>query len=260
MSRTRPSISLTGRNVLLTGASRGIGAATARALAEADASLVAHYRSGRDGADAATAALPEGQRLLAQADLAVPGAGRELWRAATAWRERIDVLVLNAGVMPLTPIDGDDASWDAGWETALRVNLLEPAALLREAVNHFVAHGGGTVVVLSSWAAQQGSRVADLPAYAASKAAIRNLAQTVARNHARDGVRVHVIAPGLVRTEMMEASAVDRGGAEAVAEGLATGKLIEPEEVAGLITFLASDACPNLSGATLDLNGASYVR
>jgi NAD(P)-dependent dehydrogenase (short-subunit alcohol dehydrogenase family) len=250
---------LSGRTVLVTGASRGIGAATAAALGAAGAHVAAHYRSARDGAADATAALPAERRALLHADLAVPGAARGLWREAVAWRGRVDTLVVNAAVLPQTPMDGSDADWDAGWEQAMRVNVLEPASLIREAVAHFHAHGGGTIVVLSSWAAEQGSRLPELTAYAASKAAIRNLAQTVARNHARDGVRVHVLAPGVVRTAMADASYAD-GDAAAVDAGLAMGRRVEPEEIATLIAFLASDAAPSLTGATIDLNGASYVR
>ncbi|WP_040600551.1 SDR family NAD(P)-dependent oxidoreductase [Patulibacter medicamentivorans] len=257
---TVPCPSLTDRTVLLTGASRGIGAATARTLAEHGARLVAQYRSGRDGAERATAGLDADRRLLLAADFAEPGAARRLWRDAVAWRGRIDAVVVNAASLPQTPFDGSDDDWDGGWEQAMRVNVLEPAALIREAVAHFLEHGGGTLVVLSSWAAEQGSRIPSLAAYAASKAALRNLAQTVARTHAADGILVHVLAPGVVRTEMAAASDDLRPGGVRVEDTLASGRLVEPDEVARLIALLASGAFPNLSGATLDMNGASYVR
>ena len=109
--------------------------------------------------------------------------------------------------MPETPLDGTDEQWDEGWERTLRVNVLEPASLVREAVNHFVANGGGTLIGLSSWAAERGSAIPQLTAYAASKAAVRNLIQTIARNHARDGVLAYVVAPGIVRTPLSEISA-----------------------------------------------------
>ncbi|MDO9407368.1 SDR family NAD(P)-dependent oxidoreductase [Patulibacter sp.] len=251
---------LQGRTVLVTGASRGIGAATATALGAAGAHVAAHWRTSQEDAAAALAAVPADRLTLLQADMERPGAARDLWREAVAWRGRVDVLVVNAAALPQTPMDGDDRAWDAGWEQAMRVNVLEPAALIREAVAHFIAHGGGTIVVLSSWAAQQGSRLPELTAYAASKAAIRSLAQTVARNHARDGIRVHVVAPGVVRTEMAATSDAGRGGSDAVDAGLAMGRRVEPSEVADLIAFLATDAAPSLTGGTIDLNGASYVR
>jgi NAD(P)-dependent dehydrogenase (short-subunit alcohol dehydrogenase family) len=251
---------LGGKTILLTGSSRGIGAATARELGAAGAQLVAHYGSHRDGAVEATAAVPDERKLLVQADLARPGAARGLWREAVAWRGRIDVLVVNAAIAPQTALEGSDEDWDEGWAETFRVNVLEPASLMREAVRHYVEVGGGTIISLSSWAAQRGSAIASLPAYAASKAAIQNLTQTIARNYAADGVLAFIVAPGIVRTRMSEISAVARGGVDAVNAALALGEMVPPEEVARVIAFLASGNCRHLTGSTLDVNGASYIR
>jgi NAD(P)-dependent dehydrogenase (short-subunit alcohol dehydrogenase family) len=251
---------LGGKTILLTGSSRGIGAATARELGAAGAQLVAHYGSHRDGAIEATAAVPDARKLLVQADLARPGAARGLWREAVAWRGRIDVLVVNAAIAPQTALEGSDEDWDAGWAETFRVNVLEPASLMREAVRHYVEVGGGTIISLSSWAAQRGSAIASLPAYAASKAAVQNLTQTIARNYAADGVLAFIVAPGIVRTRMSEISAVARGGVDAVNAALALGEMVPPEEVARVIAFLASGNCRHLTGSTLDVNGASYIR
>lgn len=250
---------LAGRTVLLTGASRGIGAVTARTLADANANVIAQYRTQREGAERAVEALPGDQKLLLQANLGTPAAARELWRSALGWGRPIDVLVLNAAVIPETPIDGPDEVWDAGWQEAMQVNVIGTGALMREAVRHFAARGSGTVVALSSWAAEQGSRIPDVTSYAASKAAIRNLAQTFARTYARHGVRVHVLAPGVVNTGMA-IKGQDERTRQAVADSLAMGRLVEAEEIASLVAFLATDACPSLTGATLDINGASYIR
>jgi NAD(P)-dependent dehydrogenase (short-subunit alcohol dehydrogenase family) len=251
---------LTGKTIVLTGASRGIGAATARALGAAGASLVAHYGGHREGAEEAVAGIRAERRLLLQANLSEPGSARALWRDAVAWRGRVDVLVANAATMPTTAFDGGDDEWDEGWTEALRVNVLEPASLIREAVRHFLEHGGGTVITLSSWAAQRGSAIAHLNAYAASKAALANVTQTVARNYAADGILAHVVAPGIVRTRLSEVSAAARGGVEGVNAALAMGEMVPPEEVAELITYLATGTCRHLTGATLDLNGASNIR
>jgi NAD(P)-dependent dehydrogenase (short-subunit alcohol dehydrogenase family) len=251
---------LDGKVVLVTGASRGIGAATATALVEGGASVIAHYGSYREGAAGAVARAPEERRLLLQADLARRGAARALWREAVAWRGGIDVAVVNAAIAPETPFDGADEEWDEGWEATLRVNVLEASSLVREAVNHFRERGGGILVTLSSWAAQQGSAIAQLSAYAASKAAIKAVTQTVARNYARDGVLAYVVAPGIVRTRMSEISAVARGGIEQVNAILALGEMAPPEEVADTIAFLATGRCRHLTGATIDVNGATYIR
>jgi NAD(P)-dependent dehydrogenase (short-subunit alcohol dehydrogenase family) len=249
---------LAGRTVLLTGASGGIGQVTARTLATAGATVLAHYRSNRSGAETALADAPSDRAVLLAGDLDTPDAARRLWRAASA-AHHVDVLVLNAGVIPDTPVDGPDEEWDAGWQQALQVNVVGAGTLMREAVRAFVARGSGTVIVLSSWAAEQGSRIKDVSSYAASKAAIRNLAQTFARAYARDGLRMHVVAPGVVDVGMGVAGR-DETARAAVAEGLAMGRFVEAGEVATLIAFLATDGCPNLTGSTLDINGASYIR
>jgi NAD(P)-dependent dehydrogenase (short-subunit alcohol dehydrogenase family) len=251
---------LSGKTVLLTGSSRGIGAATARAVGAAGAHLVAHYGTHREGAEESTAEIPQERKLLVQVDLGRPGSARELWRQAVAWRNRVDVVVVNAAIAPQTALDGTDEEWDAGWEQTLRVNVLEPASLMREAVRHYLEAGGGSIISLSSWAAQRGSAIAQLPAYAASKAAIANITQTIARNYARDNVLAFVVAPGIVKTRMSEISAVARGGIDAVNAALALGEMVPPEEVADVITFLAGGSCRHLTGATLDVNGASNIR
>lgn len=250
---------LAGRTVLLTGASRGIGAVTARTLTSANANVIAQYRTQRDGAERAVEALPDDQKLLLQADLGTPAGARDLWRSALRWGRAIDVLVVNAAVIPDTPIDGPDELWDAGWQEALQVNVIGAGALMREAVRYFVERGSGTIIVLSSWAAEQGSRIGDVTSYAASKAAIRNLAQTFARNFAQQGLRIYVLAPGVVNAGMAIAGQ-DESSRQVVADGLAMGRLVEADEVASLVAFLATDACPSLTGATLDINGASYIR
>jgi NAD(P)-dependent dehydrogenase (short-subunit alcohol dehydrogenase family) len=252
--------SLEGKVVLLTGASGGIGSLTARALGAAGADLIAHYRSDRAGAEAAVAGIPGERCLLLQGDLSAPGSSRALWREAMIWKGRVDVVVINAAMLARTPFDGTDEEWDAGWSETMRVNVVEPASLAREAVAHYLETGGGTIVTISSWAAQAGSALTQVPAYAASKAAIRNLTQTIARNYAKDGVLAYVVAPGIVRTPMAEISAEARGGIDKVHAALAMGELVPPEEVADLVAFLATGACRHLTGATLDMNGASYVR
>jgi len=251
---------LEGKVVLLTGASGGIGSVTARALGARGAAVVAHYGANREGAEAAVGEISADRRLLVQGDLRVAGSARTLFADALAWRSPLNVVVVNAATLLETPFDGSDEQWDENWEATLRVNVLEPVSLMREAVRHFLDVGGGTIVVLSSWAAERGSAIARLSAYAASKAAVRNVAQTIAHNHAKDGILVYVLAPGIVHTPMSEISAVARGGIEAVNAALAMGEMVPPDEVAELIAFLAAGRARHLSGATIDVNGATYIR
>ncbi len=252
---------LTNKTILLTGASKGIGAAIAARLGEAGAHLIAHYGSDVEGATAATAAIPEERLKLIGADLGDMGEVDRLWGEALAWRGHIDCLINNAAVMRLNGgIDGDDATWDAVWDEALRVNVLAPARLMRQAVRHYLARGGGILVTISSWAAQRGPGNPDLMAYSSSKGAILTATKTIARNYAGDNVLAYIVAPGVVRTRLSEQAAERTGGEAAVTAGLAMKEWVPPADIAALVEFLASGECRHLSGATLDVNGASYIR
>jgi NAD(P)-dependent dehydrogenase (short-subunit alcohol dehydrogenase family) len=244
---------LTGKVALVTGASKGIGAATVAALGRAQAGVIAHYGSDRDGARAATEGITA---RLVRADLAVPGAADDVWREAVAWRGHVDVVVLNAAVMLPSSIDADDERWDQCWQTSWTVNVTTHVRLMRAAVTHFRARGGGVLIALSSTAAHRGGFQPDLSAYAATKAALRAATQTIAGAYARDGILAHVIAPGAVDTRMTAQAAaagprIDSNAAES---------LMAPDEIARLIVWLAGGRGRALSGATIDVNGADYVR
>jgi NAD(P)-dependent dehydrogenase (short-subunit alcohol dehydrogenase family) len=252
---------LTGRIVLLTGASKGIGAAIARHLGAAGASLIAHYGSDEAGVLEATADIPEDRKRLIQADLSDPEQVERLWREAWAWQGRIDVLINNAAVMLWEGgIEEELEDWDQVWETSLQVNVLAPARMLRQAVRHFRKQGGGSIITISSWAAQRGTGNPATIAYAASKAAIRAATQTIARNYASEGIYAYIIAPGVVRTRLSEEFASNQGGEDKVTAGLAMGRWVEPDEIADLVSFLCKGSAPSLSGGTIDINGASYIR
>jgi NAD(P)-dependent dehydrogenase (short-subunit alcohol dehydrogenase family) len=252
---------LTGKTVLVTGASKGIGAAIASVLGEAGANVVAQYGTDRPGAEKATALVPDELRLLIGADLNEKTDVDLLWQKAEAWRGRIDVLVNNAAVMRIAGgIEADEETWDEVWGEALRVNVLAPARLMRHAVRHYLATGGGTLITISSWAAQRGPGNPALLAYAASKGAVLAATKAIARNYARSNILAYIVAPGIVRTRMSEEAAAAAGGEAAFTAQLAMGEWVEPGDVARLVAFLASGECRHLTGATLDVNGASYIR
>jgi NAD(P)-dependent dehydrogenase (short-subunit alcohol dehydrogenase family) len=252
---------LTGKTILLTGASKGIGAAIARALGQARANIIAHYGTDREGAEEATREIAKDRIRLIGADLGATREADRLWREALAWRGRIDVLINNAAVMRLKGgIDAEDKEWDEVWDEALRVNVLSPARLMRHAVRQYLDTGGGTLITISSWAAQRGPGNPALIAYAASKGAILSATRTIARNYAKNNILAYVVTPGVVRTRLSEQAAAAVGDESAVTAGLAMGEWVPPSDVASLVTFLASGACRHLTGATLDINGASYIR
>ncbi|MDQ0390513.1 SDR family NAD(P)-dependent oxidoreductase [Labrys monachus] len=253
--------SLDGRTILVTGASKGIGAAIARVCGEEGAFVIAHYGSDRAGAEAALAGLPAERKHFVQADLHDLAAAERLWDEAQAWRGRIDVFVNNAAILLWNGgVDESDETWDAVWAETLQVNVLAPARLVRRAVKHYRDHGGGILVTISSWGAQRGVTNPATMAYAASKAAVKAMAQTVARAHARDNILTYIIAPGVVATQMSESFAATQGGTEKIFAGLAMGEWVPPEDIGHLVAFLASGRSRHLSGATLDVNGATYIR
>ena len=253
---------LSNKVILVTGASKGIGAAIVRVLGENGASVIGHYGSDRAGAEAALAAVPRERKLVLGCDLRDLGAVERLWRDAVAWKGRIDVLVPNAAVLRF---DGgfaeSDAQWDAVWADTLQVNVMAVARLLRAAVKHYLERGGGSIVTISSWASQRGVTNPDTIAYAASKAAVKAATQTIARAYAKQGILAYVIAPGVVGTGMSERFVeTQSGGRGAVEAGLTMGEWIPPEDIAHTVAFLASGIARHLTGATIDINGASYLR
>ena len=256
-------INLDGRAVLVTGAGGAIGSVTARALADAGASVVAHYLGDAElqTVEAAMDGIPDEQRVFVDASFDDPVTGTaDLWRAALAWRPRIDAVVLNAATMKWGGVDDDDETWREGWDTQLAVNVLAPVELMRLAVRHFRSNGGGILVTVGSWNAQRGATNPDQIGYTASKAAVMAAAKTIARGYAGDNILSYIVSPGIVGTWMSYEFAERQGGAERVLAQHPLKEFIPPEEVARLIAFLASGAVRHLNGATLDVNGGAYIR
>ena len=230
-------------NILLTGSSRGIGAAIVTSLSSPNIRLAKQATRGGDGTIAA--------------DFADPAAPQALWDAAIAQLGSIDVLVNNAGVFEVNPLADDD--WVAGWERTMRINLTASAELCRLAVLHWQARGvEGRIVNVASRAAYRG----DSPAhwhYAASKAGMVAMTKTIARGYAREGILAFAVCPGFTMTGMAEDYLASRGGDKLLAD-IPLGRVAEPAEVATTVKLLALEAPPSMTGAVIDVNGASYVR
>lgn len=258
-------IDLQGSTVLVTGASRGIGAAIAQTLHGVGASVILHYSQGERETRQIAAEL-EGERQslaqdsqrthLVQADLSKPGAARELWHQSLAWRGSVQAVVNNAAIMPAAAITAEWDQWATAWQETLQVNLVAMANLCREAIRHFQAQGGGTLVNLSSRAAFRGDGP-EFMAYAASKGGVIGLTRSIAKGFAADGVRAYAIAPGFVRTDRIEQVMAERG-AEYVTRDIPMGAPAEPQDIANLVAFLVAGLAPHATGATFDVNGASY--
>lgn len=249
-------IDLADTNVLVTGASRGIGAAIARAMGKAGARVAVHYHSQRAQAD--TLAGEIGQRAQTfQADLGDADACVSLWKAVTERFGRIHTLVNNAGIALSCPPEGDITGWVRGWDATMAVNLRAPGILSKLAVAHFIEHGGGRIINISSRAAFRGDQPPYL-AYAASKAGLVALTRSVARGFGKSGVLAFNVAPGFTRTEMAE-DFIRQYGEDYARGDIALTRLTEPADIAPIVAFLASGLADHATGCTLDVNAGSYV-
>jgi 3-oxoacyl-[acyl-carrier protein] reductase len=242
--------------VLVTGGSRGIGEVTVKTLQAAGAAVILHYGQGEAEARKIAASLDSDRLYLLQADLSQPGASRELWSQALAWRGRIDAVVNNAATMPAAEIADDWETWTTAWQQTLQVNLVAVADLCREAISHFQTTNGGILINMASRAAFRGDGPEFMP-YAASKGGIVALTRTIARGFARDGILAYTIAPGFVHTERIDQVMAERG-ADYVIRDIPMGAPASPQDIANLISFLVAGMAPHATGATFDINGASY--
>ena len=247
-----------GKVILVTGGSRGIGAAITRQLVAGGGEVVIHYSHHSRRAEALADELGPARCHLVQADFTDPASALDAWRAAVEWRGHIDVLVNNAGIYASAGVDDDFAHWAETWRRTLDINLVATAHLCREAIKHFRTRGGGTIVNIASRAAFRGDDV-DNTHYAASKGGMVALTRTIARGHAAEGILAYVVAPGFVRTEMAEQVFAEEGEARVLGE-IPLGEIPGPEDVAEVVAFLASGRARFATGTTVDVNGASYVR
>ena len=250
-------ISLTSKTILITGASRGIGAAIARSCVEAGARVVLHYVNSREATEALAAELEDNVVACLQADLGDAAAVADLWARAEDAAGHVDALVNNAAMFVDAPLDQGTDEWAAAWDRTMAVNLRAPALLSKLAVAHFKAReSGGTILNIASRAGHRGDDP-EMAAYASSKGGVLALTKTIARGLGPNNIRCFAIAPGWVETDM--APSDPAGKAEALRD-VPLGRMAAPSEIGALAAFLLSDLCTSATGATFDVNGASYVR
>ncbi len=251
---------------LVTGASRGIGRAIALTLAARGCRVAVHYRKNRAAADTVVAALAGTGHAPFAADMADATGVQRLWRDATAALGRIDIVVNNAAIYEYhVPLETDYATWHDSWQRTIATNLLGPANLSHLAAHAMAAgtgpfdpaHGRGRIVNISSRGAFRGEPRA--PAYAASKAGLNALGQSLAKALAPRAVYVFCLAPGWVETDMAAGHLTGPRGAEILAEQ-PLGRVATADEIARTAAFCALDAPAAMTGSIIDVNGASYLR
>jgi NAD(P)-dependent dehydrogenase (short-subunit alcohol dehydrogenase family) len=253
---------------LVTGASRGIGRGAAQRLARRGVRIAVHYHRNEGAARETLAALPgEGHALFA-ADVARTSDCADLIGAVVEQMGRVDLLVNNAGVFEDHDVRSEDAAaWLEVLERTLATNLTGAAVLSYHAVQRmrryeprrepFTAFGRGRIVNVSSRAAFRGELLA--PGYAASKAGLNLFGQSLSRTLAPESIYVFCLAPGWVDTEMAQPTLSGPEAASVLAQH-PLGRVARVDEVAAAIEWLALDAPAAMTGAVVDINGASYLR
>ena len=249
---------LKGKTVLITGGSRGIGRATALQFAESGATVIVHYKENGTAALKTLSMLPGDKHFLIKADLNDAEMIDYAVKKAIKKAGRIDILVNNAGIYkPIDMLNCKYEDWQKNMLETMQINIMGPANLTYLVSRHMVECGGGKIISVSSRGAFRGEPLA--LAYGASKAAVNQFNQSLARLLAPKNVFVYVVAPGFVETEMA-AFALKGPQGDEIRSQSPLNRVAKPEEVAHTILMLASEQTDFLTGGIIDINGASYLR
>ena len=249
-------ISLEGKAALVTGGARGIGLAAVRALAEAGAQVAATSRAGAEALRELAASRPV---MHIPVNAATASGAQQAVAAAVARFGRLDILVNNIGATDPSAGAGFTALTDREWGEMLEVNLMSVIRVTRAALPYLLGSGNASVVNVSTMNAIM--PIPFLFAYSASKAAVTNLTMNLAETYAAQGVRFNTVAPGPTRTDLWAGRMPESGDEEAVRAfareqlGIPLGRLAEPEDVAHLIVFLASDRAAMITGSDYIIDG-----
>lgn len=247
---------LAGRVAIVTGASKGIGAAAAKALAAEGAAIVVNYSSGKEGADRVVSQIRRdgGKAIAVQADVSEPRDVKRLFEETRSAFGSVDVLVNNAGVFKFEPLE---AIREEEFHREFNTNVLSQILTIQEALRHFPSKGG-SIINISSIASE--NPVPNSSLYSATKGAIDTLTVALAKELGPRNIRVNIVAPGLVDTEGNRdsgfvGSEAGNAGASATPLGARFGT---PEEIAPVIVFLASDDSAWLTGERINASGGLH--
>jgi len=255
-------LSLEGKIALVTGGSRGIGAATVRLFVEAGAKVLFSYRAARDAAEALVAELGEGRCAGVAAELDTAASGETLVRSCVARYGRIDALVVNHGVYPPEDV-AIDAMSEAHWRRTMGVNLDSVFGIVKHGVAAMKrqtppARGPrGHVVLVSSTAGQRGE--AFHVDYATTKGALISMTKSLSTELVREGIHVNCVAPGWVDTDMAAPALDDPSKRAWVLSSIPIGRVGTPAEIAGPILFLCTEHAGFISGEIFNVNGGAVL-
>jgi NAD(P)-dependent dehydrogenase (short-subunit alcohol dehydrogenase family) len=254
--KTKATLDLQGKTIVITGGSRGIGAETARRMAAAGARVVVNYHGSEAAANAVVSEIGA-QAIAIRADVADPAAVKRLIETVVTRFGSIDVLVNNAAIFEYNPFDGDDyEAWQAGWRRTFDLNVFAAANAAWLAMRAMRQSGGGKIINVASRAAWRGET--EFADYGASKAALVNLTRSIARGCARDNIVASCVAPGFIETEMAKPEL--EAHREEILSQIPLRRVGSVGDVAGVILFLASPMADYLNGVTIDINGGSWLQ
>jgi len=244
--------------VLITGGSRGIGKAIAFAFAFKGAKVVINYRSNKAAAQETLDQLPKGEHSIIQGDISKADVVRILINNVMEKHSRIDIVVNNAGIFEKHPIEEINyTQWQYTWQRTLNTNLVGVANVCYCASQYMIQQKGGKIINISSRGAFRGEP--DHPAYGASKAGLNSMSQSLAKALAKHNIFVGVIAPGYVMTDMTKDQLEGPEGKSIKAQS-PLNRVAKPAEIAAAVLFMAGEDSAYMTGAILDINGASYFR
>ena len=251
-------ISLAGKAAIITGGSRGIGAAAVKMFAQAGADVVFTYNKAKDAAALIQQeAGKHGTRVEAfKADVSRHEANKKLVDHAIARLGRLDIVVANAGVWNLEDLPIEKMT-EKQWDEMIRVNLKSVYSLIHFAVPHVIKQKSGKIIPITSTAAQRGESFHTH--YGASKGAVVSFVKGLSTELARHNILVNSVAPGWVATDMSNPVLETKAGQKMAAAAIPIGRPATAEEIAGPILFLASDLANFITGEIINVNGGSVL-